>query len=142
MYMNPWYAVTQLGLPEAWSSVALGMVLTYLILRHTSWREPSAERRAFKAATVLLVFTLILAFVAVHAVKVTAQVPRPCIPCGEGLMPPDCNTYCTDGYSFPSGHAATIFSVCTVAFLFLRRRFGPIPGALSLCLLTSLQEPL
>ncbi len=120
--MDFWFAMTQLGLPEAWAAVAVGMVFTYLMLRHTSWQMPSPERRAFKAATVLLVFTLILAFVAVHAVKVTTQFPRPCTPCGNGLEPPACNPYCIDDdYSFPSGHAATIFSVSTLAFLFLRR---------------------
>ena len=135
--MDFWFAITQLGLPEAWSSIALGMVLTYLMLRHTSWQRPSLERRAFKTVTVLLVFTLILAFVAVHAVKVTTQVPRPCTPCGNGLEPPDCNPYCIDDdYSFPSGHAATIFSVCTLAFLLLRRRSALllfIPAALIAC---------
>lgn len=132
--MDFWFAITQLGLPEAWSSIALGMVLTYLMLRHTSWQRPSPERRAFKIATVLLVFTLILAFVAVHAVKVTAQVPRPCTPCTSPEISA-CNPYCIDDdYSFPSGHAATIFSLCTVAFLLLRRRLGSIPGGLMLYL--------
>ncbi len=148
--MDLWFAVTQLGLPEAWASISLGMVLTYIMLRHTSWQRPSPERRAFKAATVLLVFTLILAFVAVHAVKVTTQLPRPCTPCGDALEPPElpdlpqydqagkegnCNIYCIDDdYSFPSGHAATIFSVSTLAFLLIRRRWGSIPRGLLLYL--------
>jgi membrane-associated phospholipid phosphatase len=120
--MDLWFAITQLGLPEAWAAIAVGMVFTYLLFRQTSWQRPSPERRAFKTVTVLLVFTLILAFVAVRAVKVTAQVPRPCTPCSSPEMSA-CNPYCIDDdYSFPSGHAASIFSVSTLTILLLRRR--------------------
>jgi membrane-associated phospholipid phosphatase len=143
--MDPWFAVTQLGLPEAWAAISLGMVLTYLILMHTAWEKPSPQRKAFKTATVLLTLTLILAFVSVQAIKQTTQIPRPCTPCtspeisqSPGL-PQDnlfgkesvCNPYCVDDdYSFPSGHAATIFAVCTAALLLSRRRealilYGP-----------------
>lgn len=121
--MNPWFLVTQLGLPEAWAAISLGMVITYMIFRYTTWTKPSPERKAFKAVTVLLVLTLILTFVSVRAIKETAQVPRPCIPCSGSLEPPSCNLYCTDGdFSFPSGHAATIFAVTTATFLLLSRR--------------------
>lgn len=131
--MDPWFAVTQLGLPEAWAALSLGMVITYLILMNTSWSRPSTHRKAFRAVTVLLALALILAFVSVRAVKETAQVPRPCIPCsacmcpdgsGEGCLCPDgCNPYCIDDdFSFPSGHAATIFAACTAAVILLRRR--------------------
>ena len=120
--MDPWFAVTQLGLPEGWAAIALGMVLTYIILRHTTWTKPSPERKAFKTATVLLTLTLILAFVAVHGIKEITQVPRLCTPCSSPEISA-CNPYCIDDDpSFPSGHAATIFAVCTVALLLLRRR--------------------
>ncbi|MCK4714748.1 MAG: hypothetical protein KAT35_04180, partial [Candidatus Aenigmarchaeota archaeon] len=79
--MNPWFLVTQLGLPEAWAAISLGMVITYMIFRCTTWSKSSPERKAFKAVTVLLTLTLILSFVSVRAVKETTQVPRPCIPC-------------------------------------------------------------
>ena len=131
--MDPWFVVTQLGLPEAWAALSLGMVITYLILRNTTWSRPSPHRKAFKAVTVFLALTLILAFVSVRAIKETTQVPRPCIPCsactcpdgsGEGcLCPEGCNIYCIDDdFSFPSGHAATIFAVCSAAVILLRRR--------------------
>jgi undecaprenyl-diphosphatase len=120
--MEPWFLVTMLGWPEGWAAISAGMVFTYILLRHTSWEKPSPHRKAFKAATVLLTFTLILAFVAIQGLKETVQMPRPCIPCSGGLEPPECNPYCMEDSSFPSGHAATIFSVCTVAILLIRRR--------------------
>jgi undecaprenyl-diphosphatase len=135
--MEPWFVVTQLGLPEGWAAISLGMVMTYIILRHTSWTKPSPERAAFKRAAVLLTFTLILSFVVVHGIKEVTQVPRPCTPCASPELselpglPQDnlagkesvCNPYCIAGDpSFPSGHATTIFAVCTVAVLLLRRR--------------------
>jgi membrane-associated phospholipid phosphatase len=122
--MEPWFLVTMLGWPEGWAAISAGMVFTYIVLRHTSWEKPSPERKAFKAATVFLTFSLILTFVAIQGLKETVQVPRPCTPCSGGMVPPECNTYCTEDSSFPSGHAATIFSVCTVAILLLRRREG------------------
>ena len=145
--MEPWFLVTMLGYPEGWAAVSAGMVFTYLLLRHTAWEKPSPHRKAFKSATVLLTFSLILTFVAVQGLKVSVQMPRPCTPCtspeisGTPGPPPDnqaggesiCNPYCMEDSSFPSGHAATIFSVCTVAILLLRRR-----GALLLYLLAGL----
>jgi membrane-associated phospholipid phosphatase len=129
--MDFWPVITSIGLPEAWAAIAAGMVFAYLVLRHTSWQKPTPQRMAFKRVTVLLVFTLILAFVAVHSLKTLTRVPRECTPCGGDLEPPGCNPYCIDGdYSFPSGHAATIFSVSTLAFLMLRRRRGSVPAGL------------
>jgi membrane-associated phospholipid phosphatase len=123
--MDFWFAVTQLGLPEAWASIALGMVITYLILRHTLWKKDSRERRAFKSVTLLLVLGLGLTFVLVEAVKESARVPRPCVPCTGSPEEISCNPYCVDGdYSFPSGHAATGFCVATVFFILWRRRSG------------------
>lgn len=144
--MDPWALVTHVGLPEAWAAISLGMVITYFIMRFTRWKEPSDHREAFKAAAVLLALTLTMAFVTVRVVKEATQVPRPCTPCsspemsaclpaplgvcpdGSGeicLCPEGCNPYCIDDdYSFPSGHAAAIFSVATLAFLLLRRREG------------------
>lgn len=152
--MDLWAFITNLGLPEAWAAVSAAMVFAYLSLRHTAWGRPSPQRTAFKRVTVLLVFTLILAFVSVHSLKTAIQVPRDCIPCGNGIEPPklpdlpqydqvgkegDCNPYCIDNdYSFPSGHAATIFSVCTLAFLLLRRRPGPVQSGIPLYSLAGL----
>lgn len=128
--MDCWGIITFLGLPEAWSAISLAMVLAYIMLIHTSWAKPSPERRAFKAAAVLMALTLILAFFSVRAIKETTQIPRSCIPCPAE----DCNPYCIENdFSFPSGHAATIFAVCTAAYLLLRRRSGLllyIPAAL------------
>jgi membrane-associated phospholipid phosphatase len=136
--MDIWPVITSIGLPEAWAAIAAGMVFAYLVLRHTSWQRPTPQRGAFKRVTVLLVFTLILAFVAVHSLKTLTRVPRDCTPCTSPEISA-CNPYCIDGdYSFPSGHAASIFSVCTLVFLMLRRRRGSVPAGLLFYLLAGL----
>jgi membrane-associated phospholipid phosphatase len=120
--MEFWSVVTAFGLPEAWAAIAAGFALTYLILIHTTWQEPSQERRAFKAVAVLMVFTLILAFVTVRIIKETTQVPRPCTACTSPEMSA-CNPHCpANDFSFPSGHAATIFAMLILPYLITRRK--------------------
>lgn len=122
--MDPWFLITQFGWPEGWAYLSAGLVLTYLILIHTHWKEHSQKRKSFKSVTVLLALSLVLTFVVVQSVKETARVPRPCTPCTSPEMSA-CNPYCIeDDYSLPSGHAATIFAVSTVAILLLKRRIA------------------
>jgi len=120
--MDPWFILTQLGLPEGWACISLAMAIAYILLRKTAWRKPSPERRAFKRVTVLLTLALILSFVSVHAIKETTRIPRPCTPCPSPEISA-CNPYCTENdFSFPSGHAAAIFAAATSAFLAFGRR--------------------
>jgi membrane-associated phospholipid phosphatase len=114
--MDPWEAVSFFGAPELWVSIVLYIVLVYVIMRRSYWKKPSARSRAFKATAMLLAASFLVSYTAVDAIKIAFPSERPCIPCpGEG-----CNPLCPDDSSFPSGHAASAFTVA-MAMILVRR---------------------
>ena len=111
MLENPWLIITFLGTPEIWLGIA-GVLTAFYLLHHWKRREEKRLRRYLKVF--LIAFAIV--FVIVGVVKEGTAIPRPC----NGL--PDCEV----GSSFPSGHAAIMFSVTVSTLLFLKRKWLPI----------------
>jgi len=111
--LNPWFLLTLLGTPEMWLGVAGGVAVAYLSLR----KRLGSRRKTARAFSLIFVISLLLTFGLVQLVKDVTMVERPC---GEE------NPYCEESYSFPSGHAASIFLVFTSLLIFLPRKWLPI----------------
>jgi len=116
MAENPWYYITLIGEPEWWAYIAIGLAVLYLISRLAKWE--SKYRPSLRNFVVVLGISLIIGFGAINILKDAFQIPRPCVPCTEGVL--DCNIYCKEDFSFPSGHATTGFIAFTSLFLIVR----------------------
>lgn len=104
--MNPWYIITVLGAPELWAAICLFLAVFYLVARKTVWKERTAKRRKFKGILILFILSFAATFGLTYSMKAVFSIPRSCVMCpAEG-----CNLYCLPDSSFPSGHAATIFT--------------------------------
>ncbi len=133
MCMDPWFAVTLVGSPELWAGIALALVVFYFVKGH---RLP--ERAALERFVVVFVVGLAATAALTAGLKTGLAVERPCAPC-VGAGGPDaltapgvplagpCNVSCPldpMDYSFPSGHAATIFAAFAAGWFGLNRRKG------------------
>ena len=112
-HLNPWFFVTLIGTPELWLGIAIGLVFVYFAFKKGFGKERKKVMRFLE----VFIVSLLLVFVAVLAVKNVSSVPRPC-----GLE----NPYCSEDFSFPSGHAASIFVFFTALFLFWRGKSLPL----------------
>ena len=119
--MDPWYLVTLAGEPLLWGSTVWIVLLAYLLLRG---RFPPGKRKVLRRLTYVYIPGVLASLLLVLALKEVIIVPRPCIPCSQGIEA--CNPYCGTDNSFPSGHAAGVFAVATSLFLGLRKK-GVIP---------------
>ena len=99
-----WEFITILGDLRFWIGAAGAALLLYIIIP-----------KKVKGYLGWFIFGILPAVVIsrgiVEVIKIVAQIPRPCL----GLE-------CPDGYSFPSGHAAVIFSAMTIAILYSKRK--------------------
>ncbi len=110
-----------------WIFLSMGLVIVYLLLRRFVWREDRpSERVILKRFIIVFLVSITISVLIIHGLKSTLQVPRPCISCIEGLAESavECNPYCPPpwDYSFPSGHAGTIFVLFTSFFLVHRNK--------------------
>jgi membrane-associated phospholipid phosphatase len=107
-----------------WIFLCVTLVVLYFLLRQLIWRkERPEERLIFKRFLIVFLVSMVVAVLVIHGLKSGLQVPRPCVPCGRGVT--ECNPYCPPlwDYSFPSGHAGTIFVLFTSFFLVFRRKW-------------------
>jgi membrane-associated phospholipid phosphatase len=111
--MNIWYAITVIGEPEFWVAFSLLLLGFYFLMRGLKIRMNVKMRRFL----VYLVPSIFITILIVGGIKLVIQMPRPCIPCPAEL----CNPYCDQGYSFPSAHAAMLFTVFT-SLIFAARK--------------------
>ncbi|MBI2675359.1 MAG: phosphatase PAP2 family protein [Candidatus Aenigmarchaeota archaeon] len=96
-----WGLVTEAGSPETFfvlSALSLMLVLLF-------GEKMEKGKRYFLILFPLAIFS---AAIATEMLKNVFAVERPCIPCSSGIS--DCNIYCPEGYSFPSGHASVGFA--------------------------------
>ena len=115
--MDFWVIITLLGSPQFWAGFSLFLVGLYFFARGYNRKMPH-----FKAFLKLMIPALFITLLLVQGMKTGFAVPRPCTPCdleSSAL----CNPYCPDDYSFPSGHAAIMFSVFTAAMFTVGRKY-------------------
>jgi undecaprenyl-diphosphatase len=118
--MDAWYLVTLAGDPQMWALSTVILAIAYLLLRKKL--EPG-KRKLFKRVLHIYVPGVITTLLIVLILKNAIIVERPCTPCGALLeIAENCNPYCETDSSFPSGHAAVIFSVVTSLYLGLEKR--------------------
>lgn len=127
-----WYVITLIGSPELWLLAGV-LPLGYLLIKNLKNEKKTIRHRQITLFAVSLLSTIFIVIV----LKAFIAVPRPCVPCPASL----CNQYCPTGmldyYSFPSGHAASIFAAFTALYIASRRKiyillfFIPILVALS-----------
>lgn len=104
-----------------WVILSILLVALYFVLRHTIWRgEHPEERKILKKFLIVFFVSVIITILVVQGMKYGFNVPRPCIPCTDGVS--ECNLYCPDEPSFPSGHSAMIFTLFTSFFLIYRKK--------------------
>lgn len=116
MWLAFWYIISLAGSPYLWAAICGGLFIVYMVLR--TFRRKAREERFLKRFLLILVPALVLTLLVTASMKSYLALERPCIPCpGEG-----CNPYCPLDASFPSGHAATIFSVFTCLCLLSGKR--------------------
>jgi membrane-associated phospholipid phosphatase len=99
--------MTLAGSPELWLGMAAALVVFYFFRRNSANPKP-----LFRAFTVVFVVSLLASLGIVQAGKLAFHVERPC---GED------NPYCENDFSFPSGHAASVFVFFTSVLIFVRR---------------------
>jgi membrane-associated phospholipid phosphatase len=119
--MNIWYIITLMGAPELWILISAGLTGIYFILR---WKKPGTSmRRGLRFFLILLIPSLIILLGTTNILKLSFQIPRSCIPCTQEQE--RCNPYCPAdpmNYSFPSGHAGTIFAVFTCLYFLIKKK--------------------
>ncbi len=116
MYTNPWYVISLIGSPSLWAGIAGILFVIYILFRCA---KPGSERtRRLKSFLIILIPSLAIGFLLIVSMKATLDTERICTPCpGEG-----CNPYCPEDASFPSGHAAAIFTGFTSFFVIIREK--------------------
>ena len=107
-----------------WIFLCAALIVLYLLLRFLVWKDERPEERlVFKRFLFVFLVSIVVAVLLIQGMKSTLQVPRPCVPCTDNVS--GCNPYCPPlwDYSFPSGHAGTIFVLFTSFFMVFRRRW-------------------
>jgi membrane-associated phospholipid phosphatase len=107
-----------------WIFLCIALVILYFLLRFLIWKKEQPEERVvFKKFLIVFLVSIIISVLVIHGLKSSLQVPRPCVPCLDHT--PDCNPYCPESwdYSFPSGHAGTIFVLFTSFFMIYRKKW-------------------
>ena len=112
--MDIWYATTLLGTPTFWAGLSLFLLGLYFFMRGYG-----KKNKTFKNFLIIMIPSLFIALLLTQGIKTAASIPRPCTPCPAEL----CNPYCMPDYSFPSGHATTMFAVFTAGFLTASRKY-------------------
>lgn len=116
MHLEFWYLLTLLGSSWLWIAISGVLFVVFIILRQA--RPKSGRTRFLKKFLFILIPTLAITFLLVVSMKAALDVERICMPCpGE-----DCNPYCPEDASFPSGHAASIFAGFTSFYVLLGKR--------------------
>ncbi|NIO21920.1 MAG: phosphatase PAP2 family protein [Candidatus Aenigmarchaeota archaeon] len=115
--MEIWYLITLIGTPEFWLVFTGVLIVAYFLVRK---RVSLATKNFVKRGLIIFIISLWLTAGVAFALKYVIPLGRPCIPCTENQ--PDCNPYCMEDHSFPSGHSAVIFCVFTSIFLVFRKR--------------------
>ncbi len=114
-----------------WIFLSICLVIIYFLLRRFVWREERpSERIILKRFLIVFLVSITISVLLIHGLKSTMQVPRPCVPCTDGMTgsvtdgAAECNPYCPPAwdYSFPSGHAGMIFVLFTSFFLIHRNK--------------------
>ncbi|NIO22786.1 MAG: phosphatase PAP2 family protein [Candidatus Aenigmarchaeota archaeon] len=115
--MEIWYLITLIGTPEFWLAFTGVLVLAYLFIRR---RIPQETRRFVRHGILIFIISLWVTAGIAFSLKYSIPIERPCVPCAEGIT--ECNPYCMEDNSFPSGHTAVIFCVVTSVLLVFRKK--------------------
>ena len=135
MDANPWYWISLIGSPKVWFVISIALVVIYFVLRFGLKARPSWKRKEqlFGQFVLLLVVALTISWVFTIALKAVTNIERPCVSCSAQTQ--NCNPFCPEDGSFPSGHAVTIFAVFTLLYKFIKRYgflvFFSIPALVS-----------
>ncbi|RLJ05418.1 MAG: hypothetical protein DRP18_03130 [Candidatus Aenigmatarchaeota archaeon] len=118
---NPWYWISLIGAPETWVAMSIALVVVYFVLRFglkggSAWER---KKHVFGRFVLLLVVALTISWVFTLALKAVTNIERPCVSCSAQTQ--NCNPFCPEDGSFPSGHAVTIFAVFTLLYKFIKR---------------------
>lgn len=113
MSLDIWFLITLFGQPEIWLGVVVSLLVGYAIVR----KKLGKRRKILKSFLMVFVIAFLITFVAVVEIKEITHIPRPCT---------QENPYCETDYSFPSGHAALIFSFVSSVALFIRKKSLPL----------------
>jgi len=118
LFFDPLYLLTFIGEPELWIALMPLLVVLYFVVRF-QWPE---YKRPMKRFIAVIVPSLAVVLLIVLLLKTEFPMARPCIPCT--MIQQTCNPYCpTNDPSFPSGHAATVFTVFASLWLIQRKRW-------------------
>jgi undecaprenyl-diphosphatase len=115
MYEQIWYFISITGEPLLWAVSAVFLVALYFFTRRFGKRNELLRR-----FLVIFIPSILLVFGLTVFLKMAVATPRPCTPCI--ISAENCNPYCSVDYAFPSGHAATIFTVFVSLYLAVRHR--------------------
>ena len=115
--MDIWYAITLIGTPEWWLVFTGVLIVLYFLVRKSI---PLKTKVFVKGVLTVLILSLWITSGITFFLKNSVSFERPCTPCTENQ--PECNPYCLEDNSFPSGHSAVIFCVSTSIFLVFRKR--------------------
>jgi len=115
--MDAWFVITLIGTPEFWAGFSLFLMGLYFFMRGYGKKSKS-----FRSFLILMIPSLFFALLLTQGIKTGLAIPRPCTPC-DAISSALCNPYCTHDYSFPSGHATTLFTVFTAAFLTVSKKY-------------------
>ncbi|MFH1978104.1 MAG: phosphatase PAP2 family protein [Candidatus Aenigmatarchaeota archaeon] len=123
MIGNPWYIITLIGDPYIWTVLIGVFIFFFLISLDTVFKNQKLQKRKknFKKFVIVLVASLLIAYIAVGGIKAITEIPRPCTPCLTETISA-CNPFCTEDYSFPSGHSTIAFVIFTSVILASRRK--------------------
>lgn len=103
--INFWQIVTIFGDIQFWLGAATTALILYALV-------PKAVKSYFNWFIFGVLPSIAISWGVVEVLKRLFQLPRPC----TGLE------YCPPDFSFPSGHAAVIFSAMTVAIFYSKKR--------------------
>lgn len=99
-FENFWRIISTVGDFQVWLLIVSIILLFYLI-------SPKSKKHRIAFLVFILIPSFVISSAIVEILKITLQMPRPCVD----------SIYCPSSYSFPSGHATTIFVLATVMIL-------------------------
>ena len=98
-----WKLITLLGGLEIWVAIIFAILAVYAIV-------PKSKKHRIASLAFILISSIIVSTVVAELLKTSLKISRPCV----GSID------CPSGYSFPSGHAARIFTLAAVIALSIR----------------------
>ena len=103
IFADFWRIISSISDFQTWIAIFLVILLGYFM-------SPKSKKHKLAWLVFVLLPAIVISAAFVELLKISTQIPRPCVGIAD----------CPSGYSFPSGHAARIFTLAAVIALSIK----------------------